>query len=485
MLFNSIDFLIFFPVTIIIWMCIPQKLKNIWLLIMSYAFYMGWSVKYAGLLLTVTIISYTDAVLIERVDKRLRKYILNIGIVMIIALLSYFKYTNLLINTWNRIFDTCFNLLDILLPVGISFYMFQAIGYMVDVYREDIKAEKNFLIYALFLSFFPQLVAGPIERAKNLLAQFHKKYIFDYDETAEGFIQMGWGYFQKVVIADRVAIVVDNVFDSYEAFPGVIRIIAVVCFAIQIYCDFGGYSNIAIGAAKIMGISLMKNFNSPYFSVSIKEFWQKWHISLSQWFRDYIYIPLGGNRCSTNRKCLNKMITMLLSGFWHGAEWHYVIWGGIHGVYQLAGTLTERKREGLKRKFCIDTVGNANVIFSRIVTFILVDIAWIFFRSSSVMSAIDYIKGMFFNLQLHQFFSPLRIIQEINISVNDVFIIMVGVVVLLRVDKLTIDRDFGKYVHQKPLWVRWTIYLALIFSTLIWGYYGYDYIQTQFIYFQF
>ena len=333
MLFNSVDFLLFFPITIIIHMILPQKLKNVWLLIMSYVFYMGWNAKYAWLLLAVTTVSYVNAIIIQNTVGKLRKDALIAGIIVIIGALTYFKYTNLIITTWNRIsgFQCC--LMDILLPVGISFYMFQAIGYMVDVYRKDISAEKNFLIYALFLSFFPQLVAGPIERAGNLLPQFHKKYLFNYDEAAEGLIQAGWGFFQKVVIADRIAIVVNNVFDSYETFPGVIRMIAAICFAIQIYCDFGGYSNIAIGGAKVMGISLMENFHTPYFSTSIKEFWRRWHISLSQWFRDYVYIPRGGNRNSKGRKYLNTLITMLLSGFWHGAEWHYVLWGGGYMGY--------------------------------------------------------------------------------------------------------------------------------------------------------
>lgn len=328
MLFNSVDFLLFFPCTMVIHMVLPQKLKNMWLLIMSYMFYMGWNVKYAWLLFGVTGVSYVNAILIEKTADRLRKRVFMIGLLMIIGALIYFKYANMMISTWNRISGSQFMLLDIVLPVGISFYMFQAIGYMTDVYRRDIAAEKNFLIYALFISFFPQLVAGPIERAENLLSQFRRKSVFNYDEAAEGFIQAGWGFFQKVVIADRIALVVNNVFDSYHTFPGVIRVIAAVCFAIQIYCDFGGYSNIAIGTAKVMGISLMQNFQTPYFSVSIKEFWRRWHISLSGWFRDYVYIPLGGSRCSKKRSYFNSMLTMLISGFWHGAEWHYVAWGG-------------------------------------------------------------------------------------------------------------------------------------------------------------
>lgn len=485
MLFNSADFLLFFPCTMIIHMFLPQKLKNIWLLVMSYIFYMGWNVKYAWLLFGVTGVSYVNAVLIEKTVGRIRKWVFIIGLGMIIGALIYFKYANMMISTWNRISGSELSLLDIVLPVGISFYMFQAIGYMTDVYRRDITAEKNFLIYALFISFFPQLVAGPIERAENLLSQFHKKYVFNYDKAAEGFIQAGWGFFQKVVIADRIALVVNNVFDSYNTFPGIIRAIAAVCFAIQIYCDFGGYSNIAIGTAKVMGISLMQNFNTPYFSVSVKEFWKRWHISLSGWFRDYVYIPLGGSRCSKKRKYLNNMITMLISGFWHGAEWHYVAWGGVHGLYQAAGDITEKWRERLKIRFHIDPGSAVYTVLSRIITFILVDIAWIFFRSKSFMSALDFIKGMFLDFQIHKAFSPMGIIQAVNISVNDAFIILGGTAVLLWVDMLMKDRDLGACLHRRPFLERWSVYLLLVFSIVIFGYYGYDYAQTQFIYFQF
>ena len=343
MLFNSIDFLIFFPIVTIAYFLIPHKFRYLWLLAASYYFYMCWNPKYALLMATSTVITWASGILIDRVNNKKnkteqektkeKKLWVALSFISNLAILFFFKYFDFALANVNAVL-TQFNFeliqpaFDVVLPVGISFYTFQALSYTVDIYRKEIYAEKNILKYALFVSFFPQLVAGPIERSKNLLIQFNKENHFDYDRVKNGLLLMLWGFFMKLVIADRVAMVVDQVYNNYAQYAGFEIAIATVFFAIQIYCDFGSYSNIAIGAAQVMGFTLMENFRQPYFSKSVAEFWRRWHISLSSWFRDYLYIPLGGNRKGKVRKYINLMIVFLTSGLWHGASWHFVVWGG-------------------------------------------------------------------------------------------------------------------------------------------------------------
>lgn len=336
MLFNSLSFLVFFPIVFLIYYALPGKVKWVWLLVTSYYFYMCWNVKYTLLLLFTTVSTYVIAIILGKAQKLdgKRKSLIKKGSIAAVltinlSILAIFKYGNFVIYNINRFSGHEFRTLDLMLPVGISFYTFQAIGYVIDVYREEIEPERNLGKYALFISFFPQLVAGPIERSKNLLSQLYQEHKFDYERARSGILLIAWGLFQKIVIADRAAILVNSAFENYESYMGAQLMFAAFCFAIQIYCDFGGYSNIAIGSAEMLGIKLMDNFRQPYFSLSIKEFWSRWHISLSSWFRDYVYIPLGGNRCSKLRKYFNLMCTMLLSGLWHGASWAYISWGGV------------------------------------------------------------------------------------------------------------------------------------------------------------
>lgn len=304
MLFNSYQFLLFFPIVVLLYFVIPKPAKNYMLLAASYIFYMGWNPLYALLLLSCTIVTFFASLVLEtslvsEKGKSNRVAVTAISIVIILGMLFYFKYLNFSINFLNNLFakfkvSKSLPMRDIILPVGISFFSFQAIGYLIDVYRGDVKAEHNFFKYALFVSFFPQLVAGPIERSKNLLSQLDKTYSFDFDRAKDGLFTMLWGYVLKMVIADRAAIFVDTIYGNWAACTGSQLAAATFFFAIQIYCDFAGYSLIALGAAKVLGINLMKNFDSPYFSCSVKEFWRRWHISLSTWFRDYLYIPMGG-----------------------------------------------------------------------------------------------------------------------------------------------------------------------------------------------
>ncbi len=335
MLFNSFDFIIFFPVVVLVYFLIPQRVRYVWLLVCSYYFYMCWNAKYSLLLLFSTAVTYCGGRLVAALPAGgKRKAALAASVLLNLFILFFFKYFDFAVENLNgllslfhiRALEPRFSLL---LPVGISFYIFQAVGYTVDVYRGDIGAEKNFLKYALFVSFFPQLVAGPIERSGNLLRQVGETHRFSFARMREGLLVMLWGYFLKIVIADRAAIFVDAVYGDYTRYGGWYLVVASILFSFQIYGDFAGYSIIAVGAAKVMGFDLMENFNAPYLAQSVSEFWHRWHISLSTWFRDYLYIPLGGNRKGRARKYVNLLIVFLVSGIWHGARWNFVVWGGV------------------------------------------------------------------------------------------------------------------------------------------------------------
>ena len=384
MLFNSFEFVLFFPAVVLLYFIFPHKYRWAFLAVASYYFYMNWQPIYAVLIFSSTLVTYFCGTLLEKFNqnKQKKRLFLILSLVLNFGILFVFKYFNFINESIFALLEQ-FNIrwkvpnLDILLPVGISFYTFQAVGYTIDVYKNKIKAEKHFGIYALFVSFFPQLVAGPIERAKNLLPQFREKHFFKYDNLSIGFKQLIWGYFMKVVVADRVSIYVNAVYNNVENHNGTTFILATVLFAIQIYCDFAGYSNIAIGTARIMGFDLMQNFNRPYFSKSIGEFWKRWHISLSTWFRDYLYIPLGGNRVNALRHLFNLFVTFLISGIWHGANWTFVIWGAMHGLFLIFEVLLKKLTNLTKLSF-----------LNWLITIGLVLITWIFFRANSIHDAI-------------------------------------------------------------------------------------------------
>lgn len=495
--FNSINFMIFFPVVLALYFVIPKTLRQIWLLAASYYFYMSWNARYALLIAASTLITYVSGIAIERyrdsgrTGRRLTVLFSCLGINL--GILLFFKYGNFLIASLDRGLE----LLHIgsvdqrfyfLLPVGISFYTFQALGYTIDVYRGDVRAETNLIRYALFVSFFPQLVAGPIERSKNLLSQMHNIAdikLWNARRVTSGTILMIWGFFVKMVIADRAAVLVNTVFDNYRMYGSTQLILAAVFFALQIYCDFGSYSLIAIGAAKIMGFELMENFNTPYFACSIRDFWSRWHISLSTWFRDYLYIPLGGNRRGRVRKSVNIMIVFLASGLWHGADWSYVVWGGIHGAYQVIGDYLASFREKCIRKLRVNTACFSWKFLQTAVTFVLVVFAWIFFRADSIGDALQYIRriwvrptpwvlfnGEIFTLGLDR--------PEMNILF--VAICMLGLVDLVRYrKKMTLD----VFLMQQNLWFRGGVMIGLVVLIFVCGKYGVGFDPQQFIYFQF
>ncbi len=500
MQFNSIHFLIFFPVVLAVYFIIPKKLRYLWLLAASYYFYMSWNTKYAVLIAFSTVVTYLTGILIEQISfeegklwKRLKKITLFLGIGSNLAILFLFKYLDFAFENINALFESFgFTIIeqefDFLLPVGISFYTFQALGYVIDVYRKKIDAEYNLFRYALFVSFFPQLVAGPIERSDNLIKQLnnaHKINLWNYERIVKGFMIMMWGFFMKVVIADRAATVVNYVFDNYYMMNTSVLIMGAVFFAVQIYCDFSSYSTIAIGAAQIMGFKLMDNFDTPYFAMSIKEFWRRWHISLSTWFRDYLYIPLGGNRKGKFRKHLNTMLVFLASGLWHGANWTYVIWGALHGFWQIIGDITSPAKRKLEKRFNVNTNAASYKLVKILITFALTCFAWIFFRADSVEIAFTYIQRLFtcpdpWALTTGLLYSIGLDRQEMNI-----LLISIGALLFIDIMKRKYNIRFENIADNQNFWVRGLIIFVLIFTVIVFGAYGYSFDAQQFIYFQF
>lgn len=489
MLFNTFEYLLFFVITIAVYFIIPFKFRNIWLLLTSYFFYGFWNVKYILLMFVITVISYVAGLMLAGGYK----HACYTGIGACLALLIIFKYSNFLITNINsllRMFGSnkVGNIpgIDLILPVGISFYTFQAISYIVDVYRNSKNAEKNFIRYSLYIAFFPQLVAGPIERGDRILSQLKKvecgEIRFDYDRFTNGLQWILYGLFMKMVIADRVSIMVNYVYSNYSHLTSIPLIIGALGFSIQIYCDFAGYSYIACGSAMVIGIELIENFKAPYFAKSVSEFWRRWHISLSTWFRDYVYIPLGGNRCSTARNYLNIMITMLLSGLWHGAAWHYVAWGGVHGIAQIAERIY-RKSPFMTR------IKKDGRFFSRfvkvILTTIFVSTAWVFFRANSLMEAIVYIKRMLIDFDITFLFTGDAF--SLGLNIIECGILITAIVIMIAVDCFNYSLQLKEYelVNRQGLICKWVFNIVIIVFVVVFGVYGGDGVDASFIYFQF
>ena len=479
--FNSLSFLMFFPVFVFVYSKLNQKYKPLLIFVSSIGFYMCWNCKYVLLLLAVTFLNFFCALLLEGKEKRTQKIILGFDIFACIGALFFFKYFEMFLDTIRVLAgvfgaEVGFDSLELLLPVGISFYIFQALGYTIDVYRGDIKAERNLIDFGAFITFFPQLVAGPIERSKNLLRQIKECPQIEREKIYSGFFQMLWGYFQKVIIADRIAVIISKIYDNYAEYPGVYILAATMLFAFQVYCDFGGYSNIAIGAARILGFELMENFNAPYRAISVADFWSRWHISLSQWLRDYVYIPLGGNRFGKKRKCTNLLCTFLLSGIWHGANWTYVVWGILHGIYRVVEEVIHDKIPGALKK--------CPQIFLQFITFVFVDFAWLFFRANSLSDAVNMIGRMFTEFQLSEMLNR-ELAISFGMEIEEILVLVIGLCALLVFDHFKHRISFGTSIMKKPAVLRWGIIYACIFGLLIFGYYGPGFDAAQFIYFQF
>tara|TARA_X000000950_G_scaffold231669_1_gene280296 strand:+ start:9940 stop:11406 length:1467 start_codon:yes stop_codon:yes gene_type:complete len=406
MLFNSIDFAIFLPTVFIIYWVLNKSLKvqNLFLLIVSYIFYGWWDWRFLGLIIFSTLIDYSIGIALLKEKKLLkRKFFLWISIITNIGVLGFFKYYNFFLDNFVAAFSffgSNFKIssLNIILPVGISFYTFQTLSYTIDVYKEKLKPNKDVIAFSAFVSFFPQLVAGPIERATNLLPQFHRKRNFNYLNAVDGMRQILWGFFKKVVIADTCALYANLIFNDFTNYSGIALFFGAILFAFQIYGDFSGYSDIAIGTSRLFGFSLMQNFNFPYFSRDIAEFWRRWHISLSSWFRDYVYIPLGGSRTSRVKKIRNVFIIFLISGFWHGANWTFIVWGALNALYFLPLLLLNRNRLNIGSVALDRKTPSFKEFFQILFTFLIVVIAWIFFRSVDIKAALNFIYSMFFHI---------------------------------------------------------------------------------------
>ncbi len=481
MLFNSFSYLIFFIIIVSIYYFTPNKYSYVVLLIGSYYFYMCWNPILIVLILLSSIINYILSILIYQ-DKPKKRIYLITALTINFSLLFIFKYLNFasyVILDWFNINKDPFS---IILPMGISFYTFQATGYTIDVYRGKLKPERNFFKFSLFITYFPQLVAGPIERAENLLYKLFNKKRFNIENIELGLKYMIYGYFKKIVIADRISVIVDNIYNSPTSYSGLALIIGTFFFAIQIYCDFSGYTDIARGSSKMLGIDLIENFKQPYFSKSIKEFWTRWHISLSTWFRDYLYIPLGGSRKGKMRTILNNFITFLVSGIWHGANFTFIIWGALNGIFSTIGDLTRPSKKYLLKKIHLENSFIHN-FFSVIITFLLTSFCWIFFRSNTISDAFYIINNLFVDFNL--FFNKDYIFNTLTSIHNNLFELYISfylIILLMLFDFFAGSSDIHLKLLTKNKVLQFSFYYIITFLVLIMGiYYG----QGEFIYFQF
>ncbi len=494
MLFNSLHFLLFFPIVVGIYFIVPKKVRWIWLLAASYYYYMSWNAKYAALLALSTVITWLSGLLIEKCDGRengetLKKWLIALSFISNLAILFLFKYFHFGLNALNKVLrllrvSPVTSSFSVLLPVGISFYILQALSYTMDVYRGKVKVEKNLFKYALFVSFFPQLVAGPIERSQDLLPQILVPHEFDFDRVKRGLWLMLWGFFQKLVIADRLALLVNTVYGDPANYRngGVVNLVTLICFAFQTYADFAGYSNIALGAAKVLGFELTTNFVRPFFSVNITEFWIRWHVSLSRWFVNYLYIPLGGNRVGKFRRYVNLMIVFLASGLWHGANWTFLVWGGLNGLI----SITERLLTPLWRKArqvlnFNDRSGLMKCVQSAYVIFMF-GFVQVFFRSESLKQAAEFLKGMC-RFNPYDLFNG-RIF-EYGMDRANFVIAALSLLVLFIVAWIQREGSVCSRLEAQPLVLRWALIIAGIAAVVFFGVYGPGFDASQFIYFQF
>lgn len=481
MLFNSLEYMLFLPLVAALYFLLKPRFRWIMLLIASYWFYMSWKAEYAILILFCTAINYLSTLLLARMKSRkLRGLLLAADLILSFGVLFVYKYLgfatqniNLLIEKTNLAFRI--PQFDLLLPVGISFFTFQTLSYTIDVYNGRIKPEKNFGMLALFVSFFPQLVAGPIERSESLLPQFRVVHRFNIARATNGLRIILWGLFKKIVVADRLSLIVDKVYNDITHFGAWAYIIATLAFAVQIYCDFSGYSDIAVGTAKILGYDLMQNFKRPYFSKSTGEFWRRWHISLSTWFRDYVYIPLGGNRVGKARYYFNNLITFVLSGLWHGANWTFVLWGLLNGIYVALGRATRGVREKFVSFTGLEKAPKLHRFTRVLITFSLVCLSWVLFRANSLGDAVYILKHMIPAGISADMFSGLG-------SRLDLAAAALGVFVLLFAEYSGRGETRLKRLFDRSIAIRFLSYLFLIVLILTFGVTGHE---LAFIYFQF
>ncbi len=490
MLFNSFQFLVFFPVVVFVFFTLPPKFKKYWLLAASYFFYMCWNAKYALLLLTSTIVTYLSGIFIDKFkeDTSKKKAVVAMSFIINLGILFFFKYFNFAMDGIKNIFASIGIILntpaiDVILPVGISFYTFQALSYTMDVYRGDVYAERDFITYALYVSFFPQLVAGPIERSKNLLKQLNLFLKFDIRRAVDGLMIMLWGYFLKIVLADRIAIFVDTVYRDMDTYGGMYLIVATALFAVQIYCDFAGYSTIAVGAAKVMGIDIMENFNVPYLAETTGDFWRRWHISLGAWMRDYVFYPFAllkgmqkfGKWCSNHfgkhfgrviPAGIANILVFLIVGIWHGAELHYVLWGLYNGIIIAFSDILAPTFSKTADILHINVKSKAFHVFRIIRTFIIVNIGWYFDRIYNVKHCFSCLKNLFCNFSIGTFQTD---ITNIIGRFSEGMYIAAFSCILLFIYSLLKENNIDVYgtLKRTPFIIRWGIYVFVIIIFLI------------------
>jgi len=489
MVFNSIEYLLFLPIVVILYYVLPQKMKNPLLLLGSYIFYACYNLKLSLFLVVFTLVTYVIGIVIANSADSKRKAFLAVGVVAQTLTLAVYKYTNFFLESFS---DKEIKF-DILVPLGISFITFSGISYLVDVYRGKIDVEKRILNFALYMAFFPKVVQGPIIKYRDVMSQFDEKHIWSKANFRAGTLQVLYGLFMKMVIADRMAIVVNTVYGAASDYSGAALLLATLLFSMQIYFDFAGYSLVAIGSARLLGFTFADNFRQPYLSSSVGEFWRRWHISLNKWLVDYIYIPLGGSRCTPLRRDVNTLITFGLSGLWHGAAWGYVIWGLLNGVYIV---VEKRIREFIapfikNNEKLADYDPDKPSLLGQIVTFILISFSWIFFRAQSWELSTTVIAGIFtkFNLYdfLHHMMESLAGDEPayLGLTLHSWKILILCFIIAWLIDLIVQKWDLVEGFSDYRLPIRWIIYLVLIFAVILFGMYGYGYSASSFIYAQF
>jgi alginate O-acetyltransferase complex protein AlgI len=491
MLFNSFVFVEFFIVVTVLYFLLPHKFRWFLLLLASCIFYMYYIPGYIKILGTTIVVDYFAGLLISNAkNPRMRKVYLLLSLAANIGFLAYFKYFNFFVENINSVAEAIgwnysIPLLGIVLPIGLSFHTFQAMSYTIEVYRGNQKPEKHFGIYALYVMYYPQLVAGPIERPQNVLPQFHTPQIFDYSRIINGLKQMLFGFFKKMVIADNIAVLINPVFDDPYHHHAISIFISAILFGIQIYCDFSGYSDIALGASRVMGIELMQNFKAPYLSKSITEFWSRWHISLSTWFRDYLYIPLGGNKVSFQGWMFNIFFVFAVSGFWHGANWTFIVWGALHGFI----CIFERSFNHFF-KFQIKKGWSVVNVLLALKTFLIVSFIWIFFRAENITTAMYMARQFVFAIP--EFIINGAGIQDIllqsnqslvdNLQITRIIVLLMAVFIIFYYDKIDYERNFIEFINHKPFYKRIAFYAVIIYFIILFGVF---HSEQEFIYFQF
>lgn len=491
MVFNSFNFAFFFIAVVAVYFAMPNRWRWLWLLLASSYFYTAFIPAYIFILFFLIGVDYICGLQIAKSIAQKRKRWLVVSILANIGVLFLFKYFNFFNSNvadlahffgWNY----SLSVLRLALPIGLSFHVFQSLSYVIEVYRGNQAAERHLGRYALYVMFFPQLVAGPIERPQNLLHQFKENHFFDYNRVTSGLQLMLWGFFKKLVIADRLSLVVDHVYGNVQGSSGMVLAIATIAFAFQIFCDFSGYSDIARGSARVLGFRLMNNFNQPYFASSISDFWRRWHISLSSWFRDYVYIPLGGSRVSLARWCRNVMIVFILSGLWHGANWTFIVWGALHGSFIVLGKLTGGMRQKLASVFgskpAVGFLSATGIIY----TFLLVCFTWIFFRVQNLSQAWYIISHIatgweqFFNLS---YWNNFILTEQVLGAPKNLLLVCAASIGLMEFVHLLQRRQgsIRAWLDSQTIWRRWALYYGVTAWILLFGYFG----KGVFIYFQF